>query len=320
MKPYLFQLPDWLPIAGGRPIFSYGVMLGLSFILGWGLTVHLSRRDGIDGKIASNGVFVIVLSSLIGARAMHFMSSPTAQFSIANFLKFDEGGLVAYGGIVAALAGCMLYTWFKGVDPWVYIDEAAAPLSLGLGITRVGCFLFGCDYGVTTTSALAIRFPRWEDPEVLPWIKRSAPAYMDHHANAFDAVDNFSRFVHPTQLYESLVGFIGFAICIVWLRRKRFHGQIMFFFMAYYGVLRYALEIIRGDADRGDDIGGLGLSTSQLTAILTMAVIGVLWWRQGRRGLYDASGTTQWATATGPARADSPRPQKKSRRGRPHNG
>lgn len=294
MKPYLFQLPDWLPLMSGRPLFSYGVMLGISFITGWSLCVYLNRRDGMDARIASTAMFVIVVSSLIGARGLHFVSSPTARFTIANFLKFDEGGLVAWGGILGALGGLWGYLTWKKHDWWTYIDNAAGPVALGLGITRVGCFLFGCDYGTRSAGPLSIRFPRWDDPEVYAWIKRSAPAYTDH-APEPTWFGVFSDHVYPVQLYESLVGLVAFSALLFWLPRKRFHGQIMLAFLGYYAVTRFLLETMRGDADRGDDVAGLGVSTSQLIGILIVLTVSALWWWRKRYGLYDAPGTAAWA-------------------------
>ncbi len=316
MKPYLFQLPDWLPFAAGRPIFSYGVMLGISFIVGWSLVVHLCRRDGMDGRIASTTMFVIVVSSLIGARGLHFVSSPTAVFTLANFFKFDEGGLVAYGGILAAVLASYAYVRWRNADGWVFLDNAAAPVALGLGITRVGCFLFGCDYGVRTESAWALRFPRWDDPEVVAWIKRSAPAYVDHTKGVLEHAAVFSDHVHPTQLYESLVGFVAFGLLLLWRPMKKFHGQIMLAFLAYYGVMRYLLETLRGDADRGEDVI-LAMSTSQLIGVLLLATVAFFWWSQGRKGLYNAPGTLAWApepTAKSPSTGGGGKKKKRKKK------
>jgi phosphatidylglycerol---prolipoprotein diacylglyceryl transferase len=57
--------------------------------------------------------------------------------------------------------------------------------------------------------------------------------------------------VHPTQLYESLVG--GLLLLLLWwLRnRRRFSGQSFFAFTFGYGYLRFALELWRDDNERG---------------------------------------------------------------------
>lgn len=301
MKPYIFQLPDLL---GGRPLFSYGVMLGISFLCGWSLCVYQCRRDGMSGRVASMTMFVIVVSSLLGARALHFVSSPTAKLTLTNFFKYDEGGLVAYGGIVAALLGAYFYNRYRRHDGWVFLDNAAAPVALGLGITRIGCFLFGCDYGVRSETMWAVRFPRWDNPDVVAWIKRSAPAFVDHTKGVLHHAAVMSDSVHPTQLYESLVGFVAFGVLLVLKPLKRFHGQIMLAFVAYYAIARYAIENLRGDADRGSDVAGLGISTSQLIGVVLLVAVGVLWWMQSKKGLYAAQGTAAW----GPATATDPPP------------
>ena len=45
MYPVLFTLP------GGKDVFSYGVMLGLSCVIGAHLAVYLSRRSAIEEKL-----------------------------------------------------------------------------------------------------------------------------------------------------------------------------------------------------------------------------------------------------------------------------
>ena len=62
---------------------------------------------------------------------------------------------------------------------------------------------------------------------------------------------NSSFPVHPTQLYESLVG-LGLLMLLLWQRKStRFRGQIFFLFVFAYGFLRFLLELWRDDTERG---------------------------------------------------------------------
>jgi phosphatidylglycerol---prolipoprotein diacylglyceryl transferase len=62
---------------------------------------------------------------------------------------------------------------------------------------------------------------------------------------------NTSFPVHPTQLYESLVGLFLLAI-LFWQRKyTRFRGQVFFLFVYAYGFLRFLLELWRDDVERG---------------------------------------------------------------------
>ena len=52
-------------------------------------------------------------------------------------------------------------------------------------------------------------------------------------------------------------------LLVVW-RRQRFTGQLLLVLAAYYGVLRFLLEILRGDPQRGG-LGPLSMSAVKST-------------------------------------------------------
>ena len=61
MHPVLFRIPLpelTLPLVGklsSIPIYSYGVMLGLSLVVGWYLTLGLAEKEGMDRERRSAG-------------------------------------------------------------------------------------------------------------------------------------------------------------------------------------------------------------------------------------------------------------------------
>jgi phosphatidylglycerol:prolipoprotein diacylglycerol transferase len=57
--------------------------------------------------------------------------------------------------------------------------------------------------------------------------------------------------VHPTQLYESLLGLLLLGL-LLWQRKSiRFRGQVFFLFVFAYGFFRFVLELWRDDVERG---------------------------------------------------------------------
>ena len=62
MHPVLFTLP------GGKPIFSYGVMLGLSCVLGAHLAVYLAGRTGVPSRRAWGYTIFVILMAIVGGR------------------------------------------------------------------------------------------------------------------------------------------------------------------------------------------------------------------------------------------------------------
>jgi len=78
------------------------------------------------------------------------------------------------------------------------------------------------------------------------------------------------------QLYESIACF-GLFFFLVWLtRRRQFIGQVILAYTFIYAVVRFLIEFVRGDVDRGFVLGGL-LSTSQFIAVLLVAACAILY-------------------------------------------
>jgi prolipoprotein diacylglyceryltransferase len=72
--------------------------------------------------------------------------------------------------------------------------------------------------------------------------------------------------IHPSQLYESFATLLIFLV-LLWLApRKRFNGQVTLVYVALYSAVRFGLEFLRGDPDRGAWFGGT-VSTSQIIAV-----------------------------------------------------
>jgi len=172
-------------------------------------------------------------------------------------------GLVAYGGYIGGILAVWVYLKIKKKDFWSLTDCSAAPMLLGLGITRIGCFLAGCCHGIPTD---------------VPWCMSFPPG--SQAASVFPGgADGYSLCVHPTQIYESLVGFALVPLGIFVFKKRKFTGQAFLIMIACYAVARFLLEIIRGDTDRGYVIGAI--STSQFIGIvLIFFVIGVFLYRR----------------------------------------
>ena len=276
MRPILFVFPEGLPGIGGVPVFSYGVMLGLSLVLGWYLTLHLSDRDGIARRTSAGAIVVGIVMAMLGARGLHLAADPGSVQGWSSFFEMDSGGLVAYGGYLGGLVGGGLYMAITRakVGYFRFVDHAAPAFALGLGITRIGCFLYGCDFGHRTESGLGVRFGRWTS-EQLPWIggpcephgcgplsfcspmtqqceAAGAPAWALHKSLGYvDAASELSAAVHPVQLYASAAGFVLFGVLMLIHARRRFEGQVMLSFVGLYALARYVLELFREDPERG---------------------------------------------------------------------
>ncbi len=236
------------------PIYSYGAMLCLSIVIGWYLTLGLAEKDGLPRDKMANCYFITALAALFGARLLFVLTNPT---SFKDFFALREGGLVAYGGFLGGFVGSWLYLKPQRIRLLPWADVAVPSLATGLMVTRVGCYLFGCDFGkpLSETAPGWLRkigtFPRWDEPGVLEG--SGSPAWLQHvNTRGLSPEATHSLPVHPTQLYEVLVGAILVGVAFLVRKHQRFRGETFLAVTFGYGVLRFLIEILRDDIERGE--------------------------------------------------------------------
>jgi prolipoprotein diacylglyceryl transferase len=303
----------WSPV----PIYAYGVMLGTSLIVGWFIAMRLAKQDGIPEQEAGTIYMWTAVWSIIGSRALYVLTNLSEFDGIGEMLMVNRGGLVAYGGMI----GGFLASWYgcrkRGIELLRWADVSAPSVVLGTAITRIGCFLFGCDFGARSTLPWAIRFP---GPSAMA--PQGSPAWQ-HHVRDFGLSQSaqWSLPVHPTQFYESLVGLTLFAL-LMWIRKHRtFSGQVFLAWVLGYGIMRPLIEIVRDDDQRGN-VGAL--STSQFIGMVSVALGLALLVGLVRKYRRNPTGSRLWelplsklASASGAAAENAPdRPTPAKRRKR----
>jgi len=248
--------------AANVPIYAYGVMLGISLVVGWYLTLPLSDKDGLPKETMANCYVITALAALGGARLLYVITNPDEFKSIWDLFALRNGGLVAYGGFIGGLLGSWAYLAPKKIRLLAWADDAVPSLASGLLITRIGCYLFGCDFGTRLPDGAPHwlktlgTFPHWAPGTLASG--EGSPAYVRHldlyrgSGLEQELIKMNSSFpVHPTQIYESLVG-LGLLVLLLWQRKyTRFRGQVFFLFVFAYGFVRFVLELWRDDVERG---------------------------------------------------------------------
>jgi phosphatidylglycerol:prolipoprotein diacylglycerol transferase len=274
----------WLPV----PIYAYGVMLGTSMIVGWFLVMRNAKQDGLPTSDAGAIYMWSAVWSIIGARLLYVVTNAdTFLRDPIEIVRVNNGGLVAYGGMVVGTFSSWYQCHKRKIPLLQWADVAAPAVVLGTGITRMGCFLFGCDFGRRSDLPWAVRFP---GPN--PMAPGGSPAWMRHvsqYGLTHDAARSFP--VHPTQLYELLVGFFLFGL-LMYLRRVRtFSGQVFLAWVIGYGILRPLIEVLRDDDQRGN-VGPL--STSQFIGLVSVALGSMLYLYLLRRYRRDPESLRLW--------------------------
>jgi phosphatidylglycerol:prolipoprotein diacylglycerol transferase len=261
MHPILFRIPmpEWVPYfgkLGAVPIYSYGVMLGLSLVVGWYLTLGLAERDGLPREKMANNYVITALVAVAGSRLLYVATNPDEFHSFGDIFSMQTGGLVVYGGFLGGFIASWVYLRRHGMRLLPWADVAVPSLASGLAITRIGCYLFGCDYGRPLAEnapgwlKTMGTFPHWPDG-TLPGDAGGSPAWAEHYSRQLIALDAPASLpVHPTQIYESIAGAALLGLLLFVRSRQRFRGQIFFVATFAYGVARFLIEMLRDDPER----------------------------------------------------------------------
>ena len=276
MRPILLVLR--LPFGLGEfRLWSYPTLLATSAAAGctWGAVALSSGPKPPALWQALVATFGIMVVAVVGSRglygAVNRLSRPAPQ-------RRQRTGAVAWGGLLAAFPAGLLAAAWLGV-PFAQLADVSAPaVALGLAVTRIGCFLHGCDYGRPVREdawAPAVRFPNWNLR--YPGLPLAGSlAFWDHCSGGrCRMTEAWSLPVHPTQIYESAFGWLSFG-ALLWLDSSDLlaPGGLLWSFLASYSAFRVGVEFLRGDATRGR---WRGLSTSQWIslAVLPPALVGV---------------------------------------------
>ena len=243
MYPTLLQL-------GKLTIYTYGFFLALGFLTGIFLAKHEAKRVDEDPDKILDLAFYILIAAIVGSRFFYVATNPKIYLaSPLEMFKIWNGGLVFYGGFIAALVTALFYMRIKNMPVWKTTDIIAPSLALGQTLGRLGCLFAGCCFGKTCDLPWAITFTH---PDTL------APSAIP---------------IHPTQLYSALTNFIIFIFLFSFRKKKKFDGQLFWTYVFLYGITRSIIENFRGDF-RGELVFGV-LSISQATGCL-MAILAII--------------------------------------------
>jgi phosphatidylglycerol:prolipoprotein diacylglycerol transferase len=241
MLPVLFKI-------GPLTLHTYGLLAAIGLFTGVILSSRRAAKEGFDGDLAMDLGFYIVVAAVVGARLLYvIVEHRMFENDPIRIFKMWEGGLVFYGGVLAAIPVAVWFLRKHKLPFWTMADIYAPYLALAHAIGRLGCLAAGCCYGKPTTSWLGIAF---KDPQAIAEPK------------------NVTLF--PTQLFDSGNELLIFFILIAARPHKKFNGQIMLMWLMMYSVGRFFVEMFRGDP-RGwiiDDV----LSTSQGVGIAVFLV------------------------------------------------
>ena len=231
-------------------IYWYGVIIATGFLLALIYGMTNAKRFGLDLNRMLDVVLVTTPVAILCARTYYVIFDGVKLESIADFFGFGESsgiaGLAIYGGVIGAFVTGAIMCLICKINILDMFDIAAIGFLIGQGIGRWGNFINQEAYGDFTGSS-------W-------WGMQSERTIREMGEEGL---------VHPCFLYESIWCIIGFIVLHYFSKKRKFSGQIILSYCAWYGFGRAFIELLRTDSLM---IGGLKVSALLSFALCIGAV------------------------------------------------
>lgn len=265
MHPILFRI-------GSFEIRSYGFMLALSFLFGIYVATKRAKKNGVDPNHILDLSVLIIISAIVGSRLLYVL------FHLDEFRghwldtinpiqsngQIGIAGLTLLGGVILSFITSFIYLRVKKLSFLKFADIVIPSVGLGIFLTRIGCYLNGCCFGLPcdTHAALCSTFP-----------PNSAAG---SHFPGTPLI--------PTQLYSSLYGLVIFGALLGLERWKKFDGFLFYWFLILYGLSRFIIDFFRYYENSMEiiSIHGNNLSLNQGISLL-FVVAGIFALTVGRK-------------------------------------
>jgi phosphatidylglycerol:prolipoprotein diacylglycerol transferase len=159
-----------------------------------------------------------------------------------------QGGISLLGGFFGAILLALPEIRRRGISFWKQMDASAPGMALGVVIGRVGDLIVGDHLGKVTS---------------LPFGYRCPPSHVDTASPCLPGT-----VVHQTALYDLVLTVVLLAVLLLLRRRPRYDGFLIILFAFWYGLQRIGEDFLR------EDVRHFGLTGSQITSLVTVAVCG----------------------------------------------
>lgn len=242
----------------GFDIAYYGIIIGLGVLAGILMAAFLAKKTGQNPDTYYDLALYAVVLSVIGARIYYVIFSwDSYKDDLLSIFNIREGGLAIYGGVIAAIITVSVYGKIKKIPFGLLADTAGPGLILGQIIGRWGNFFNREAFGDYTNNLLAMQLP-------VDAVRSSD--ITDKMLENVEMIDGIRYMqVHPTFLYESLWNVCILVLMLLWMKHKKFNGQVFLIYLFGYGVGRFWIEGLRTDSLM---FFGTGLRVSQVLAIV----------------------------------------------------
>ena len=240
---------------GNLEIHYYAICILLGVIIAVWLGLREAKKFGIPSDVIYIGVLICLPLAIVGARIWYVLFNISEFKNFAHVLGFYNGrfvglsGLAIQGGVIFAIVGVYFYCRHRKVPLYQILDIVAPGFLIGQILGRWGNFFNQELYGPVVQN----------------------PGFLAAIPILGEQMKIGGAYRHPVFLYEGTLNLIGLIIILVGRRKIRQIecGDLIAFYLVWYGIVRIPMEILRMNSDVKSDPLMLGpIPVSIATAVL----------------------------------------------------
>ena len=212
----------------GYNVYWYGIIITVGMILALIFGFRNAKKFGINPDKLIDCIIFGTIGAFISARAYYVIFSPSdireTYKTFWDVVNLRDGGLAIYGGIIGAIVFGTITAKIRKLKIAPLLDLAGMGFLIGQAVGRWGNFFNREAYGTPTT---------------LPWGMTSTTISNEMGLGVY---------VHPTFLYESLWCLLVFILLRIYMKRRKFDGELFLMYIGLYGFERFFVEGLRTDS------------------------------------------------------------------------
>jgi len=188
-----------------------------------------AKKKKINIDIMFNIIFYGMLIGIVGARLYYVVFNFNYyMYHLDEIIKVWNGGLAIHGGIIFGSIFVYFYSKKKGIDFIKLTDIILPGVILAQGIGRWGNFFNQEAYGMLVSKELLQKL-------LVPDFVINGMFIKGHY-------------YLPTFYFESILCLIGFIIMLIIRNKSNKKGLVTGFYLIWYGIIRFIIEIFRTDS------------------------------------------------------------------------
>lgn len=269
---------------GSISVAWYAVIIMLGAVVGtlFGY-FYFAKKIHLDSDTLITGMTLGVVFGILGARLYYvlFNFKNMNITSIIDIISPRGGGLAIHGAILAEMIYLPIFCKVKKIDLLLLLEIAMPLILFAQVVGRWGNFInqeaFGglVPFTGTLTDGVLSDAQLLEQREVLH--KMLVPDFVINRmyidgtnlSHITSNIDKIAGYYYPTFYFESVANLIGITLYMTLRKyiKKIYVGDGLSFYLVWYGVVRFFIELMRTDP-----LTFLGMRVAILTSILYVVI------------------------------------------------